>query len=239
MIGIQRKLTSAKKRYAPHRVEEMNKGGEHDHRKVANPVCACRDRDGGGSRAQRVDLWTVQPGKRQDGPRKHGDEEVETHRGTLGVADGFRSGKTRHEDAFRVTHLEELSRGADEHASEVLGFAVGEKIAQSALFAGLFDGVANDACLELDLLLVGRLALEGKEDVLCFVVPAAGDEPARGFGEVERAHEEHSRKDDLECDWEAPLHAAGHVRQPKIEPVRHERSYHHAKSIKKDEEEKG
>ena len=26
MIGIQRKLTSAKKRYAPHRVEEMNKG---------------------------------------------------------------------------------------------------------------------------------------------------------------------------------------------------------------------
>lgn len=100
--------------------------------------------------------------------------------------------------------LEELGRGAQDHASEMLRFAIGGEVRQFLLAFHCEEGLLDNACLEDRLLGVERGVGEGGYDALAFVVETLGDEPSWGFREQQDTGDEEDDEDELEGDWDAP-----------------------------------
>ncbi len=145
----------------------------------------------------------------EDGVDDHVDA-AEEEGDAVGLLDGGfeEDGEVVDDGVASADLLHELGGHAEHHAPEVLGFAVGEHRAERGAFAacvaGCPDAVQDDGFLQLGLFAVAFEAAECGDDRLAFRVPAAREEPSRGFREPDHADTDNEGEDDLEGDWEAP-----------------------------------
>lgn len=113
--------------------------------------------------------------------------------------------------------LEELRRRADEHATEVLGLATSEEVTVAALTTvAAMHGIVNQANLCLDSLGRRVFAFQCQHDRPRLVHAALLDKPARRLRKDVHAGKKSKCENNLEGDWEAPLHRGVDVRKAEV-----------------------
>lgn len=163
-----------------------------------------------------------------DGSEDRVDNHVDTTQQHGKVVGGVERGLHENwevvDDGVTSTELlHELGGGTENHATEVLGLAVGEEGAEwglSTLAAGGCDGVEDNVALNDGLLVGVTESVECGEDAGGLLRAVSSQQPTWRLWKEDDTNAEDETEDDLEGDWESPGEVInGRVRSAVINPV--------------------
>ena len=118
--------------------------------------------------------------------------------------------------------LENLGRGANKHAAQVLARSASQEIAEASLLTQRARGterVEGELFLNLGFVVVNFTAIESSEDIFAFFNAVFGDEVAGGVREEPHANDDDNTEDNLERNGEAPDQVGRAIVRSKVNPV--------------------
>lgn len=132
--------------------------------------------------------------------------------------------------------LEELRRGSNHHALELLGLAEGEEVADTAGGTGSLDISLHQIQVGEHTLVAFRDVVQGGQHLAGFVLVALLYEPSWRLREDTHANNHDDGEEDLESNGESPLDRGVDVAETEVDPVGDESSNSDNCTLQTDEE---
>ena len=117
--------------------------------------------------------------------------------------------------------LKELRGGAEEHTTEMLGFATREESRESSISStsGSANRVHDQSVLELNIWVSSLESRERSENVDAVFVSFILNEPARRFRQKEGSDDQNNTKDNLEGDRKSPGQVVWSIGRTIVDPI--------------------
>ncbi|KAI7498754.1 general substrate transporter [Hortaea werneckii] len=220
--------------WQPGSTEESNVGEETDSGTLASLLSAWNERTEGDHHGKHLtDLKTqlATANALDSEPGGRGEERVHNHVNTTqeqgsvvrcvdSVLEQNREVVDHSVAARELLHT--LATGTEDHTAEMLSLATSEDSRDgrvAAVVAGSADRVDDDLGVELDLLILDRLAFQSSHNFGCLLDSVFGEEPTRRLGKPGVQDNDDEGEHTLEGNREAPGERVGAVKTAIVDPA--------------------